>query len=1310
MKPIALTPRVLASLLALSLSLPSPAGACPEPSRRALRVSQEGTGLEELQRAFTPSAGLEESREKANRALQVAVSTNLFQLPKEFLSRSQEALEAVRATPYRTLLSSRDAAFVSAQLDKLEFLLRHLQGEADRGEILNFRKSLREFHQQWLALPLKKEEETEKPPAPAQAPVPSRHFEPPPTLKKDKGIGRLLPILLAALLGTPEYEEKKPPDRPAAGLEENDQAPLQETMAQLKRRLFNLEPPSMARSMEQMARQLVAAHPEVPYVPMAEMPQAIERLFAKMDLKPKQRLLEVGPGSDGGVGLIAALKGLQVVVVESSRPFQVDLRRLREELASMGSQQARQLDSLLATQRFAMVNMLEKFQEAVAPYQELIRWADGSLTVIPGDFAAKEIQQRVKELGPFDHVVATDVIDPAGGRYATNLTATTTAEEPRVKAILDGLAQVASQAKDLYVSFIGPEEGPNRPNVFRTFQTLEQFLQARNLPTTEYDRMPSPSSGGILSARLYRLTAGLEEVSKEFLAYERTLAERINREEVFRIELQEDGLIRRLALAHGEVLYDSQQRLSSPDSPLKMTLGQVLRPILLAYAPDSGLLALNINFQQLMYFSPEEGPTYLEPKGLKTEAEPQFRDFMDTLEKAGGATRMDFPRQGRERSGLLPSVPILENEMRIELANSQGVARIILAPSGNWIVSLLRAGLEEQVQWQKGLRELTIERPMALLHTSFPETVTEGAFEVDAATTDRLLEVLRNQVKQADAVGFLPSLWEAQGKADLQEVRWVSLEALPGNSFEEHLGLAASLVLKELVLTWLKNNRGSTHFDVDLARYVDLQGGRGTMVYLRGRPPMYGGGRNYPLNEMKGNIGKQINGSLNYFLWGLDLKLQFDAPIGMPPPRRYRKALVEGAKGEWWIHLHMPSPPRGGGNGLLFRLLLRDGKIIGVTDPMAELGTSEFVTLEPPYVFKGRLTRLIQAAEREVMSVEVARSLESAIRKNRPGMFLWESKEPDGKKLYMIWTKAQINVGFERVVNESSGRVYRSLSRPTTAGLEENPMDQRIDEAQQLMYQGQMKEAVLEILETLEDIALDGGLEFTRLEDARLLLIQADQALDLKAVLGSLVGYYLQWLEDPPYRKLIPLDRAILDKTLNSYRDTNEGLLPSQFLRQYWLEESTAGLEETGTAQTEHVRRMAIQDQIQSTLRDLTQLGFTVQILDQNLVKEFRELAVLAELSQGKILIDASQDLEETSGLVAKLVSRDIRRVDSYGDSERALRFEKIAESAFIRVDRHTLGQKLLLQLLANLSELSPEAVAKRVDIEKLAAWLEEEA
>ncbi len=345
--------------------------------------------------------------------------------------------------------------------------------------------------------------------------------------------------------------------QPQAGWEETDQAPL------LKRRLFNLEPPSMARSMEQMARQLVVTHPEVPYVPMAEMPQAIERLFAKMDLRPKQRLLEVGPGSDGGVGLIAALKGLHVVVVESGQPFQVDLRRLKEELASMGSQQARQLDSLLATQRFATVNMLEKFREAVAPYQELIQQAGGSLTVIPGDFAAQEIQQRVKEIGPFDHVVATDVMDPGGGRHATSLTATTTAEEPRVKAILDGLAQVASQAKSLYVSFIGPEEGPNRLNVLRTFQTLEQFLQARNFPTTEYDRMPSPSSGGILSARLYRSAAGMEESPMDA---------RITRAQ----ELMDEGRVKEAALEILETLEDL-----ALDGGLKFTRWEDARELLI---------------------------------------------------------------------------------------------------------------------------------------------------------------------------------------------------------------------------------------------------------------------------------------------------------------------------------------------------------------------------------------------------------------------------------------------------------------------------------------------------------------------------------------------------------------------------------------------------------------------------------------------------------------------------------------------------------------------------------------------------------
>ena len=56
--------RLSALGLALTLSLPSPAGACPEPSRRALRsMGAEGAGLEELRKQLKPptlTAGLEE--------------------------------------------------------------------------------------------------------------------------------------------------------------------------------------------------------------------------------------------------------------------------------------------------------------------------------------------------------------------------------------------------------------------------------------------------------------------------------------------------------------------------------------------------------------------------------------------------------------------------------------------------------------------------------------------------------------------------------------------------------------------------------------------------------------------------------------------------------------------------------------------------------------------------------------------------------------------------------------------------------------------------------------------------------------------------------------------------------------------------------------------------------------------------------------------------------------------------------------------------------------------------------------------------
>ena len=171
----------------------------------------------------------------------------------------------------------------------------------------------------------------------------------------------------------------------------------------------------------------------------------------------------------------------------------------------------------------------------------------------------------------------------------------------------------------------------------------------------------------------------------------------------------------------------------------------------------------------------------------------------------------------------------------------------------------------------------------------------------------------------------------------------------------------------------------------------------------------------------------------------------------------------------------------------------------------------------------------------------------------------------------------------------------------------------------------------------------------------------------------------------------------------------------AQVAQRYGPEKSAAGLEEDRGLLAERLKRIAIQDQLQAVLRDLTRLGFTYQVLDQSLVEEFPEFAVLAELHQG-IWIDRSRSPEETRALVTELISRSASRVNYYGYSERATWFRETAERALIKVEIPTPAkfQLLLAQLLANLSGLnSTNLLEGRLErmgltLQRIASWLDQ--
>lgn len=119
-------------------------------------------------------------------------------------------------------------------------------------------------------------------------------------------------------------------------------AAIADVIRSLKLVLFAAPEPEQTASWDEQGRAQFAkyGHLGLRYVAADKVPDAIDELFTRMNLKAGQRLLEIGPGPHGGIGLIAALPGLHVVTVEYDRPFLVDVDRLRQQLASMDGSQA----------------------------------------------------------------------------------------------------------------------------------------------------------------------------------------------------------------------------------------------------------------------------------------------------------------------------------------------------------------------------------------------------------------------------------------------------------------------------------------------------------------------------------------------------------------------------------------------------------------------------------------------------------------------------------------------------------------------------------------------------------------------------------------------------------------------------------------------------------------------------------------------------------------------------------------------------------------------------------------------------------
>ena len=123
--------------------------------------------------------------------------------------------------------------------------------------------------------------------------------------------------------------------------------------------------------------------------------------------------------------------------------------------------------------------------------------------------------------------------------------------------------------------------------------------------------------------------------------------------------------------------------------------------------------------------------------------------------------------------------------------------------------------------------------------------------------------------------------------------------------------------------------------------------------------------------------------------------------------KRPRSALVRGRKigdeYEWWVHLHLEP------NGFLFRLMISEGKIVGVTDPMGEPVPDEFSAekLEGFAFLQGLIDPkdvawLVEKAQQKILST--ASDLEAGIRDNNPRFVLARAIDPGSTALFQMAT------------------------------------------------------------------------------------------------------------------------------------------------------------------------------------------------------------------------------------------------------------------------------------------------------------------
>jgi hypothetical protein len=282
------------------------------------------------------------------------------------------------------------------------------------------------------------------------------------------------------------------------------QTALTRTVAEQKLRLFGI-----ATEADRALRRHLAAMQAARYgadglrtADLSDLPRAVDELFARMRLEPGDRLLEIGPGPHGGIGLIAALMGLHVVLVEFDGLFEVDVDRLRSGMEPGASAALTPFENLHGV---IQVRPIDGLLRLVQPLRRLIAAAGGSLTIVAGDVADATVSSQALARGPFDHIVCTDVISPMGDGLRDTTAMLTTGDESHAAAILQTVARASASARSLFVGLLVPEQNPDcGARIANAYAQLEAAI-GRDGRRITWQPTFSPSSSFVCRSRLYHL-------------------------------------------------------------------------------------------------------------------------------------------------------------------------------------------------------------------------------------------------------------------------------------------------------------------------------------------------------------------------------------------------------------------------------------------------------------------------------------------------------------------------------------------------------------------------------------------------------------------------------------------------------------------------------------------------------------------------------------------------------------------------------------------------------------------------------------